>query len=92
MCAAPAVKPHSIACGIGQPINATTITLSNGAKLQSWGCAQSVTVKAQFAQDSSDFKLGTYDTTGHSVSETSLTTRQYNACGVNCTTYCYNSP
>ena len=69
-------------------MNATTITLDNGAKVQSWGCEQSAVEKAQFAKEASDFKLGTYDTTGLSVSETSLTKRQYNACGVSCTAYC----
>jgi len=58
--------------------------------VQSWDCEQSAADKAQFAKESSanDFKLGTYDTTGLSVTETSLTKRQYNACGVSCTTYC----
>jgi len=34
------------------------------------------------------FKVGTYDTRGLSAPESSLTKRQINACGINCTTYC----
>jgi len=81
-------KPGGVACSFGQPINATTITLDNGAQVQSWGCKQSVAEKVKHAQDATDFKIGTYDSRGLSVEETSLTKRQYNACGINCTTYC----
>ena len=77
-------------CSFGQPINSTTFTLSNGAKVLSWGCEQSAAETADRGQDENDFKLGTYDARGlsESVSENTLTKRQYDACGVSCTTYC----
>ena len=85
-----AVESHAVKCSFGEPFNITTISLDNGAQVQSWGCTMSAAeIAAHPEKGEDDFKLGTYDTRGLSVPETSLTKRQYNACGISCTTYCY---
>jgi len=87
---AQALESRSIKCDFGEPSNITTLVLDNGVEVQGWTCKMSPAELAAHAKQSEDdFKLGTYDTRGLSVPETSLTKRQYNACGISCTTYCY---
>jgi len=83
------LKTRDVKCSYGEPFDVTTVVLDNGAEVQGWGCKLSPTELAAHEQSEDDFKLGTYDTRGISVRETSLTKRQFNACGINCTTYCY---
>jgi len=86
-----AAETRAIKCSFGEPFNITTITLDNGAQVKSWGCNMSAAEIAAHKEQSEDsFKLGTYDSRGLSVTETSLTKRQYNACGINCTARCYS--
>jgi len=90
MCSTQAVETRAIKCKFGEPFNITTISLDNGAQVKSWECNMSAAEIAAYKQrDEDDLKLGTYDTRGLSVTETSLTKRQYNACGINCIARCY---
>jgi len=91
MCSIQAVETRAIKCKFGEPINVTTVSLDNGAQVKSWECNMSAAEIAAYKQrDEDSFKLGTYDTRGLSVTETSLTKRQDRGCGINCTTYCYD--
>lgn len=88
MRAASVVEARGITCDFGEPFNVTTVTLDNGIDVKRWGCKLDPAAEVEHAHHEDDFKIGTYDSRDMSVPDTSLTKRQYNACGISCTTYC----
>ncbi|KAH7101792.1 hypothetical protein BKA62DRAFT_757098 [Auriculariales sp. MPI-PUGE-AT-0066] len=82
------LEARGIKCAEGAPANVSTITLDNGAVVDTWACKTSA-AEIKAAKEEEAFALEKLDARGVSISETTLTKRGYNACGIYCPTYCY---